>query len=158
MPGYPLSEQLRRFPPSSWRRLAGAPINGAGRCAAVTGVTHASAPSDPATCTRRCPAPRLTAPQFAGGAGRRCGRGADRRGRRPGGRDWPGLPAIVVDDPRAPLGDVAAASTASRRGSCGIGITGTAGKTSTAYLIEAGLRAAGHVTGLIGTVETRIGD
>ena len=38
-----------------------------------------------------------------------------------------------------------------------IGITGTAGKTSTAYLIEAGLRAAGHVTGLIGTVETRLG-
>ncbi|MEJ3749836.1 UDP-N-acetylmuramoyl-L-alanyl-D-glutamate--2,6-diaminopimelate ligase [Actinomycetes bacterium KLBMP 9797] len=39
-----------------------------------------------------------------------------------------------------------------------IGITGTAGKTSTAYLIESGLRAAGHVTGLIGTVETRLGD
>ena len=39
-----------------------------------------------------------------------------------------------------------------------IGITGTAGKTSTAYLVEAGLRAAGHVTGLIGTVETRLGD
>ena len=39
-----------------------------------------------------------------------------------------------------------------------IGITGTAGKTSTAYLVESGLRAAGHTTGLIGTVETRIGD
>ena len=39
-----------------------------------------------------------------------------------------------------------------------IGITGTAGKTSTAYLVESGLRAAGHVTGLIGTVETRLGD
>src|SRR5207244_4264621 len=39
-----------------------------------------------------------------------------------------------------------------------IGITGTAGKTSTAYLVESGLRAAGRVTGLIGTVETRLGD
>jgi UDP-N-acetylmuramoyl-L-alanyl-D-glutamate--2,6-diaminopimelate ligase len=39
-----------------------------------------------------------------------------------------------------------------------IGITGTAGKTSTAYLVESGLRAAGLTTGLIGTVETRLGD
>ena len=39
-----------------------------------------------------------------------------------------------------------------------IGITGTAGKTSTAYLIDSGLRAAGHTTCLIGTVETRLAD
>ena len=39
-----------------------------------------------------------------------------------------------------------------------LGITGTNGKTTTAYLMESGLRAAGHVTGLIGTVETRVGD
>ena len=70
-----------------------------------------------------------------------------------------GLPVLVVDDPRAVLGawprrvygDPTARLTV-------IGITGTAGKTSTAYLIESGLRAAGHVTGLIGTVETRLGD
>jgi UDP-N-acetylmuramoyl-L-alanyl-D-glutamate--2,6-diaminopimelate ligase len=37
-----------------------------------------------------------------------------------------------------------------------VGITGTAGKTTTAYLIEAGLTAAGHTTALIGTVETRL--
>lgn len=37
-----------------------------------------------------------------------------------------------------------------------IGITGTSGKTTTAYLVEAGLGAAGRVTGLVGTVETRI--
>lgn len=36
------------------------------------------------------------------------------------------------------------------------GITGTNGKTTTAYLLEAVLAAAGSVTGLIGTVETRI--
>ena len=37
------------------------------------------------------------------------------------------------------------------------GVTGTSGKTTTSYLIEAGLRAAGHRTGLIGGVQTRIG-
>jgi UDP-N-acetylmuramoyl-L-alanyl-D-glutamate--2,6-diaminopimelate ligase len=36
-----------------------------------------------------------------------------------------------------------------------IGITGTNGKTTTAYLVEAGLAAAGLGTGLIGTVQTR---
>ena len=38
-----------------------------------------------------------------------------------------------------------------------IGVTGTSGKTTTSYLCEAGLRAAGHSTGLIGGVEIRIG-
>ena len=37
-----------------------------------------------------------------------------------------------------------------------VGITGTNGKTTTAYLVDSILRAAGRVTGLIGTVETRI--
>ena len=39
-----------------------------------------------------------------------------------------------------------------------IGITGTNGKTTTTYLLDSILRAAGHETGVIGTVETRIGD
>ncbi|MDI6104478.1 UDP-N-acetylmuramoyl-L-alanyl-D-glutamate--2,6-diaminopimelate ligase [Actinoplanes sp. NEAU-A12] len=70
-----------------------------------------------------------------------------------------GLPALVADDPRAVLGAAAAAiyGDPSRRLTM-IGITGTAGKTSTSYLVEAGLRAAGRVTGLVGTVETRLGD
>src|SRR4051794_22417842 len=37
-----------------------------------------------------------------------------------------------------------------------IGVTGTNGKTTTAYLIEAGLRAAGRRTGLIGTIESLV--
>lgn len=36
------------------------------------------------------------------------------------------------------------------------GVTGTNGKTTTAYMIEAAVRAAGHRTGLIGTVQTMI--
>lgn len=37
-----------------------------------------------------------------------------------------------------------------------LGVTGTSGKTTTAYLLESVLRAAGFTTGLVGTVETRI--
>ena len=37
-----------------------------------------------------------------------------------------------------------------------VGITGTSGKTTTTYLVEAGLRAGGRVAGLIGTIGIRI--
>ncbi|HYN75580.1 MAG TPA: UDP-N-acetylmuramoyl-L-alanyl-D-glutamate--2,6-diaminopimelate ligase, partial [Candidatus Limnocylindria bacterium] len=69
------------------------------------------------------------------------------------------VPVIVVDDPRAVLGEVAAAvlDHPSRR-LLTLGVTGTNGKTTTTYLLDAGLRAAGHRTGLVGTVETRVGD
>jgi UDP-N-acetylmuramoyl-L-alanyl-D-glutamate--2,6-diaminopimelate ligase len=69
-----------------------------------------------------------------------------------------GVAAVVeVDDPRSATG--AAASWVYDDPSHGmvvVGLTGTNGKTTTAYLVEAGLRAAGKVTGLIGTVETHI--
>ena len=37
-------------------------------------------------------------------------------------------------------------------------VTGTDGKTTTSYLLEAILSAAGYRTGLLGTIETKIGD
>src|SRR5580704_1672878 len=49
------------------------------------------------------------------------------------------------------LGDPAGAMTL-------IGVTGTNGKTTTTYLVEAILRAAGKQVGVIGTVEMRYGD
>jgi UDP-N-acetylmuramoyl-L-alanyl-D-glutamate--2,6-diaminopimelate ligase len=70
----------------------------------------------------------------------------------------PAVPVLVAADPRAVLGE--AAATVYGRPSEGltmIGITGTNGKTTTAYLVESALRAHGSRTGLIGTVETRIG-
>ena len=69
-----------------------------------------------------------------------------------------GLPLFVVTDPRARLGEVASwvYGHPSRRLAL-TGVTGTSGKTTTSYLIEAGLRAAGHRTGLIGGVQTRVG-
>jgi UDP-N-acetylmuramoyl-L-alanyl-D-glutamate--2,6-diaminopimelate ligase len=78
----------------------------------------------------------------------------------PAGADSTGsLPAVVVDNPRAQLGRVAAYVYGEpARDLLMLGITGTNGKTTTAYLMESGLRAAGHVTGLVGTVETRVGD
>ncbi|WP_432522921.1 UDP-N-acetylmuramoyl-L-alanyl-D-glutamate--2,6-diaminopimelate ligase [Kineococcus sp. SYSU DK006] len=67
------------------------------------------------------------------------------------------LPLLVVDDPRAVLGDLAARvhGLPGRRLTT-VGVTGTNGKTTTAYLVESLLRAAGWPTGLLGTVETRI--
>ena len=70
-----------------------------------------------------------------------------------------GLAVLVVDDPRAVLGPVAASiygNPAKRLRT--LGVTGTNGKTTTSYLLESGLRAAGESTGLIGTIETRVGD
>nr|WP_196791048.1 UDP-N-acetylmuramoyl-L-alanyl-D-glutamate--2,6-diaminopimelate ligase [Motilibacter aurantiacus] len=70
-----------------------------------------------------------------------------------------GVPVLAVDAPRPVLGEAAALVYGEpAEGLLLLGVTGTSGKTTTAYLLEAGLRAAGHVTGLIGTVETRIGD
>ncbi|NAZ76279.1 UDP-N-acetylmuramoyl-L-alanyl-D-glutamate--2,6-diaminopimelate ligase [Kineococcus sp. T13] len=68
------------------------------------------------------------------------------------------LPLLVVDDPRAVLGDLAArVHGLPGRRLTSVGVTGTNGKTTTAYLVESLLRAAGWPTGLLGTVETRIG-
>jgi len=38
-----------------------------------------------------------------------------------------------------------------------VGVTGTDGKTTTSFLVAAALEAAGRPTGLVGTVETRVG-
>ncbi|HEY0560743.1 MAG TPA: UDP-N-acetylmuramoyl-L-alanyl-D-glutamate--2,6-diaminopimelate ligase [Frankiaceae bacterium] len=67
-----------------------------------------------------------------------------------------GLPVVVVRDPRACLGAVASAVYGDPSSKLLLlGVTGTNGKTTSAYLLEAGLRAAGHETGIIGTIETR---
>ena len=67
------------------------------------------------------------------------------------------VPVLVREDPRGILGVVSARiyGDPSRQLTL-IGITGTSGKTTTAYLTEAALRADGRVVGLIGTVEIRI--
>ena len=70
-----------------------------------------------------------------------------------------GVPVLVAEDPRAVLGQVARwVHDDPAAAMLMLGVTGTNGKTTTAFLLEAGLRAAGHRTGLLGTVLTRIGD
>lgn len=70
-----------------------------------------------------------------------------------------GLPVLVANDARASLGAVAAAVYGEPAAAMlSIGVTGTNGKTTTAFMLESGLRAAGRSTGLFGTVATRIGD
>jgi UDP-N-acetylmuramoyl-L-alanyl-D-glutamate--2,6-diaminopimelate ligase len=64
---------------------------------------------------------------------------------------------VVVPDPRVAMGPVAAWVYADPAADLLVfGVTGTNGKTTTVYLLEAGLRAAGRRTGLIGTIETRV--
>jgi UDP-N-acetylmuramoyl-L-alanyl-D-glutamate--2,6-diaminopimelate ligase len=69
------------------------------------------------------------------------------------------LPRVVVEDPRSHVGQVASLVYGTDHLPMRMyGVTGTNGKTTTAYLVNSALTALGHTTGLIGTVETRIGD
>lgn len=66
---------------------------------------------------------------------------------------------IVVPDARAALAHLAAAFFRHPSRELGlVGVTGTKGKTTTSFLIEAVLSHAGHRTGLIGTVDLKVGD
>jgi UDP-N-acetylmuramoyl-L-alanyl-D-glutamate--2,6-diaminopimelate ligase len=126
---------------------------------AVTGVTHASDEVRPGDLYAALPGARRHGAEFIPAAAQA---GAVAVLTDPAGGQAAiaaGLPALVVADPRAVLGIVASAVYGDpTRDLTVIGITGTAGKTSTVYLVESGLRAAGRVAGLIGTVETRLGD
>src|SRR5665809_166043 len=69
-----------------------------------------------------------------------------------------GVPEAVVEDVRAAMGPAAARfygdpSAALRV----VGVTGTNGKTTTAFLIRGLLEAAGMRTGLLGTVTSFVG-
>ncbi|KWX60443.1 UDP-N-acetylmuramoyl-L-alanyl-D-glutamate--2,6-diaminopimelate ligase, partial [Mycobacterium sp. NAZ190054] len=67
------------------------------------------------------------------------------------------VPVLVHPEPRAVLGELASAVYGRPSEKLRVvGVTGTSGKTTTTYLVEAGLRSAGRVAGLIGTVGVRI--
>lgn len=69
------------------------------------------------------------------------------------------IPCLVVDQSRAALAFVAAEfyGRPSDRLPV-IGITGTDGKTTTSFVVDHLLRAAGRRTGMVGTVAVRVGD
>ncbi|MBC7640310.1 MAG: UDP-N-acetylmuramyl-tripeptide synthetase, partial [Rhodoferax sp.] len=70
-----------------------------------------------------------------------------------------GLPTLLCSAPRLVLGMVAAEVYGHPADALQVlGVTGTNGKTTTTFLLDAALRALGRVTGMIGTVETRVAD
>ena len=69
-----------------------------------------------------------------------------------------GIPQVVVRDARSALAAAAGWWYGDPSRNLGVvGITGTDGKTTTSFLAAAALEATGLRTGLIGTVETRLG-
>src|SRR6266536_952232 len=152
VPGYP---RPRTVPPRALAELAellGVPAPPVE--VPVCGVTLASDAVEPGDLFAALPGAKVHGARFAVDAAHR---GAVAVLTDPAGAALVDLPALVVDDPRAVLGELAATIYDRPTEKLTVlGITGTAGKTSTVYLIESGLRAAGRVTGLIGTVETRL--
>jgi len=69
-----------------------------------------------------------------------------------------GVPEVVVDDVRAAMGPAAARFYGDPTATLDVvGITGTNGKTTTAFLVRHLLEAAGRQTGLLGTVKRVVG-
>ena len=70
----------------------------------------------------------------------------------------PGTPVVRIDRPRQVLGEAAArlAGDPSARFTL-VGVTGTNGKTTTTYILEAIWRAAGFRPGVVGTIAYRFG-
>ncbi|MFI9049740.1 UDP-N-acetylmuramoyl-L-alanyl-D-glutamate--2,6-diaminopimelate ligase [Streptomyces sp. NPDC053427] len=164
-PGAPRPEQVRPTPLADLAEQLGTPAPAGASDIQVTGITHDSRAVRPGDVYAALPGARLHGADFVAQA---ADLGAAAILTDPSGAARAletGLPVLAVENPRARMGALAV----SIYGAPGadllqIGITGTSGKTTTAYLIEGGLRAAaagkadGGPTGLIGTVETRIGD
>ncbi|MFI9624277.1 UDP-N-acetylmuramoyl-L-alanyl-D-glutamate--2,6-diaminopimelate ligase [Streptomyces sp. NPDC052042] len=155
-PGAPRPDRLRPTPLGELAARLGVEPPG---IAEVTGITHDSRAVRPGDVYAALPGARFHGADFAAQA---ADLGAAAVLTDPAGAERAaatGLPVLVTEDPRGRMGDLAA-EIYGRPGDglLRIGITGTSGKTTTAYLVEGGLRAAGRATGLIGTVETRIGD
>ena len=135
-------------------RLGLPPVEGG----AVTGVTHDSRAVRPGDVYVAFPGANHHGAAFAGKAAEA---GAVAVLTDPAGAELAaptGLPLLVVDRPRARMGELAAIvyGHPSER-LLMIGLTGTNGKTTTSYLVEGGLRGAGRSPGVIGTVEMRVG-
>ncbi|HYN28788.1 MAG TPA: UDP-N-acetylmuramoyl-L-alanyl-D-glutamate--2,6-diaminopimelate ligase [Dermatophilaceae bacterium] len=127
----------------------------------VTGVVLDSRAVRPGDLYAALPGSRAHGADFVGAA---VAAGAvavltDERGAEVAAASGPDVPVLVVDDPRAVLGTVSARVYGTEDSPVRmVGVTGTNGKTTTAYLLRSALDALGHRTGLIGTVETCLGE
>lgn len=153
----------RPVPVAALATRVGAALPGAGAPAgevAVTGVTLRAHEVHPGDLFAALPGSRAHGADFAAEA---LAAGAAALLTDPAGARRPAVarvevPVLVHDDPRRALGRVASLvyGEPSRRLAV-LGVTGTSGKTTTGYLLDAALRAAGVArTGVVGTVETRI--
>ncbi|MFE5715264.1 UDP-N-acetylmuramoyl-L-alanyl-D-glutamate--2,6-diaminopimelate ligase [Streptomyces sp. NPDC056501] len=156
----PRPEQARPTPLGDLAAQLGVETSGADPGPVViTGITHDSRAVRPGDVYAALPGARAHGADFVAQA---AGLGAAAVLTDPAGAERAavtGLPVLVVENPRGRMGELAA-EIYGRPGAdlLQIGITGTSGKTTTAYLVEGGLRGAGRSTGLVGTVEMRIGD
>ncbi len=155
----PRPTALRRTPLREVSALTGAPEPAADPD--VTGVTLDSRAVRPGDLYAALPGARAHGADFAAQA---ASAGAvalltDAAGRDRMAAAGVDLPVVLVEAPRSVLGAVAARVYGTEDLPLRlIGITGTNGKTTTAYLVQSALTALGQRVGLIGTVETRFGD
>ncbi|BAJ27951.1 UDP-N-acetylmuramoyl-L-alanyl-D-glutamate--2,6-diaminopimelate ligase [Kitasatospora setae] len=162
----PKSDQISASPPRP-DRTAALPLAEAARLLGlagvegpeVTGVTHDSRAVRPGDVYVAFPGANHHGAAFAAGA---AAAGAVAVLTDAAGAELAaaaGVPLLVVDSPREAMGPLAAAvyGAPSER-MLMIGLTGTNGKTTTSYLVEGGLRGAGRLPGVIGTVEMRVGE
>src|ERR1700736_5852809 len=114
------------------------PFHGPGASGGVTGVTHDSRQAGPGDLYAALPGSRYHGARF-------CQQAVEA-----------GAVAVLTDpDGKSLAWHSGVHGNPSSRLTM-IGVTGTSGKTTTSYLLESGLRMAGHLTGLAGGVETRV--
>jgi UDP-N-acetylmuramoyl-L-alanyl-D-glutamate--2,6-diaminopimelate ligase len=135
------------------------PLTGPSASRGVSGITHDSRRVQPRDLYAALPGSQHHGARFCAQA---ASAGATAILTDPAGKELAirsGLPVFVVGDPRERLGAISSWIYGNPSGKLTlIGVTGTSGKTTTTYLLESGLRAAGHLTGLVGGVQTRVGE
>jgi UDP-N-acetylmuramoyl-L-alanyl-D-glutamate--2,6-diaminopimelate ligase len=123
--------------------------------ATVTGVSDDSRRVAPGECFVAVPGFRVDGRRFVAEA---VARGAALIVTEGPPLDAIAVPQVLVPSARAALGRVAAAYWGHpSRELTVVGVTGTNGKTTTTYLVEALLRARGLTPGVVGTIEYRLG-
>jgi len=139
--------------------LAGARPVGGQPIGSVTGVTLRTQDVRPGDLFAALPGSRTHGADFAGQA-RAAGAVAlltDPAGAARTAVADAGLPTLIADEPRGVLGALSARVYGDPTARLPVlGVTGTSGKTTVTFMVDAGLRAAGKVTGLLGTVRTTI--
>ena len=125
----------------------------------ITGLTLRAQDAQPGDLFAALPGSRTHGARYAGQAVERGAAAVltDAAGAAEIGTPSVPVPVLVHRAPRDVLGELAVTVYGHPcRRLVVVGITGTSGKTTTSYLVEAGLRAAGRTAGLIGTVGIRV--